>query len=152
MLHRFKTHKELRAFVRSPNALLLLKKHLLTKEEADRAFINERSYYDLKGNKYTVHGLFIRDELDWVPPIEWCFVYNISGELAAKGELTTISVGRGFIQCGVRGESVILPVEVNIKDANATTDIVKTHALSVAEEVLLATYLKTLIKNVFIIN
>ena len=148
MLHRFKTHKELREFVCSPNALLLLKKHLLTKEEADRAFIKESSYYDLKGNKHTTHILFIRDELDWVPPIEWCFVYNISGELAAKGELTTISVGRGFIQCGVRGESVILPVEVNIKDANATTDIVKTHALSVAEEVLLATYLKTLIRDV----
>ena len=40
MLHRFKTHKELRGFVRSPNALLLLKKHLLTKEEVDRAFLD----------------------------------------------------------------------------------------------------------------
>lgn len=47
MLHRFKTHKELREFVRSPNALLLLKKHLLTKEDADRACIEEYSYYDL---------------------------------------------------------------------------------------------------------
>ena len=79
MLHRFKTHKELRGFVRSPNALLLLKKHLLTKEEADRALIKEQTYHDLKGNKYTVHALFIRDELDWVPPIEWSFTNNISG-------------------------------------------------------------------------
>ena len=147
MLHRFKTHKELRAFVRSPNALLLLKKHLLTKEEADRALIEEHSYYDLKGNKYTVHALFIRDELNWVPPLEWDFSYNISGLLAAKGEITTISVGMRFIQCSMRGESVILPAEVNIRDT-ATTDIVKTAALIIAEEVLLATYLKTLIKNV----
>ena len=146
MLHRFKTHKELREFVRSPNALLLLKKHLLTKEDADRAFIEERSYYDFKGNKYTVHALFIRDELDWIPPIEWDFSYNISGALAAKGEITTISVGMRFIQCSMRGESVILPVEINGR--GATTDIIKTDALSVAEEVLLATYLKTLIKNV----
>ena len=147
MLHRFKTHKELREFVRSPNALLLLKKHLLTKEEADRAFIEERSYYDFKGNKYTVHALFIRDELDWVPPTEWVFSYNISGALAAKREITTISVGMRVIQCSMRGESVILPVEVNERGA-ATTDIVKTDVLSLAEEVLLATYLKTLIKNV----
>lgn len=146
MLHRFKTHKELREFVRSPNALLLLKKHLLTKEEADRAFIKEHSYYDFKGNKYTVHALFIRDELNWAPPIEWDFSYDISGELAAKGEITTISVGMRFIQCSMREESVILPVETNEK--NTTTDIIKTDALSVAEEVLLATYLKTLIKNV----
>ena len=148
MLHRFKTHEELRGFVCSPNALLLLKKHLLTKEVADRAFIKEHSYFDFKGNKHTVHALFIRDELDWVPPFEWCFTNNISGELAAKGELTTISVGMGFIQCRMRGESVILPVEVGIRDADVTTDIIKTDALSVAEEVLLATYLKTLIKNV----
>ena len=147
MLHRFKTHKELRGFVRSPNALLLLKKHLLTKEEVDRAFIKEHPYYDFKGNKYTVHALFIRDELDWVPPIESYFSYNISGALAAKGEITTISVGMRFIQCSVCEESVILPVEVNIRDT-ATTDIVKTDALVIAEEVLLAAYLKTLIKNV----
>ena len=147
MLHRFKTHKELREFVRSPNALLLLKKHLLTKEEADRAFIEERSYYDFKGNKYTVHALFIRDELNWAPPIECDFSYNISGALAAKEEITTISVGMRVIQCSMRGESVILPVEVNERGA-ATTDIVKTDVLSLAEEVLLATYLKTLIKNV----
>lgn len=147
MIHRFKTHKELREFVRSHNALLLLKKHLLTKEEDDRAFIKEHSYYDFKGNKYTVHALFIRDELDWVPPIEWDFSYNISGALAAKGEITTISFGMRFIQCSMRGESVILPVEVNIRDT-ATTDIVKTAALVIAEEVLLAAYLKTLIKNV----
>ena len=146
MLHRFKTHKELRGFVRSPNALLLLKKHLLTKEEADRAFIKEHSYYDFKGNKYTVHALFIRDELDWVPPIEWDFSYGISGELAAKGELTTISVGTRSILCSMREEAVILPVEINGR--GTTTDIIKTDALSVAEEVLLATYLKTLIKNV----
>lgn len=147
MIHRFKTHKELREFVRSPNALLLLKKHLLTKEEDDRAFIKEHSYYDFKGNKYPAHALFIRDELDWVPPIEWDFSYNISGALAAKGEITTISFGMRFIQCSMRGESVILPVEVNIRDT-ATTDIVKTAALVIAEEVLLATYLKILIKNV----
>ena len=148
MLHRFKTHKELREFVRSPNALLLLKKHLLTKEEVDRAFIREHSYYDFKGNKHTVHALFIRDELDWALPIEWDFSYNISGALAAKREITTIYVGMGFIQCSMRGESVILPVEINGRGTNATTDIIKTDALSVAEEVLLATYLKTLIKNV----
>lgn len=148
MLHRFKTHKELREFVRSPNALLLLKKHLLTKEEADRAFIEERPYYDLKGNKYTVHALFIRDELNWALPINLDFSNNISGELAAKGELTTISVGMGFIQCCIRGESVSLPVEINGRGTSTTTDIIKTDALSVAEEVLLATYLKTLIKNV----
>ena len=148
MLHRFKTHKELREFVRSPNALLLLKKHLLTKEEADRAFIKEHSYYDFKGNKYTVHALFIRDELDWEFPIEWDFSYNISGVLAAKGEITTISVGMRFIQCSMRGESVLLPVEINGRGTDTTTDIIKTDALSVAEEVLLATYLKTLIKNV----
>ena len=147
MLHRFKTHKELREFVRSPNALLLLKKHLLTKEEADRAFIEERSYYDFKGNKYTVHALFIRDELDWAPPIEWDFSYNISGALAAKREITTISVGMRFIQCSMRGESVILPVEINGRGIT-TTDLIKTEVLSLAEEVLLATYLKTLIKNV----
>ena len=147
MLHRFKTHKELREFVRSPNALLLQKKHLLTKEEVDRAFIKEHSYYDFKGNKYTVHALFIKDGLGWVPPLEWDFSYNISGELAAKGEITTISVGMRFIQCSMRGESVILPVEVNGRGAT-TTDIVKTDALVIAEEVLLATYLKTLIKNV----
>ena len=147
MLHRFKTHKELREFVRSPNALLLLKKHLLTKEKADRAFIKESSHYDLKGNKFTVHALFIRDELDWALPIEWCFTYNTSGALAAKGEITTISVGMRFIQCSMRGESVILPVEVNERGAT-TTDIVKTDAIIIAEEVLLATYLKTLIKNV----
>ena len=146
MLHRFKTHKELREFVRSPNALLLLKKHLLTKEEADRAFTKEQSYHDFKGNKYTVHALFIRDELDWVPPIEWDFSYNIYEVLAAKGEITTISVGMRFIQCSMREESVILPVEINGRDT--TTDIIKADALSVAEEVLLATYLKTLIKNV----
>ena len=146
MLHRFKTHKELRAFVRSPNALLLLKKHLLTKEEADRALIEERSYYDLKGNKHTVHALLIGDELNWVPPLEWDFSYNISGLLAAKGEITTISVGMRFIQCSMSGESVVLPVEINGRVT--TTDIIKTDALSVAEEVLLATYLKTLIKNV----
>lgn len=148
MLHRFKTHKELREFVRSPNALLLLKKHLLTKEEADRALIKECSYYDVKGNKYTVHALFIPDELNWVPPIEWNFTYNISGELAAKGELTTVSVGMRFIQCSMREESVILPVEINGRDARTTTDIIKTDAYIIAEEVLLATYLKTLIKNV----
>ena len=148
MLHRFKTHKELREFVRSPNALLLLKKHLLTKEEVDRAFIKEHSYYDFKGNKYTVHALFIRDELNWVPPIEWDFSYNTSGELAAKGEITTISVGMRFIQCSMREESVILPVEINGRGTNTTTDIIKTDALIIAEEVLLATYLKTLIKNV----
>lgn len=148
MLHRFKTHKELREFVRSPNALLLQKKHLLPKKEADRAFIKEQLYHDLKGNRYTVHALFIRDELDWALPTEWDFSYNISGALAAKEEITTISVGMRFIQCSMRGESVILPVEVNIRDTNATTDIVKTDALSIAEEVLLATYLKTLIKNV----
>lgn len=146
MLHRFKTHKELRGFVRSPNALLLLKKHLLTKEEADRAFIEEHSYYDFKGNKHTVHALFIRDELEWELPIEWDFSYNISEELAAKGEITTVSVGMRFIQCSMRGESVILPVEINRRVT--TTDIIKTDTLSVAEEVLLATYLKTLIKNV----
>ena len=146
MLHRFKTHKELREFVRSPNALLLLKKHLLTKEEADRAFIEKHSYYDFKGNKYPVHALFIRDELDWEPQIEWDFSYNISGTLATKGVITTISVGMRFIQCSMRGESVILPVEVNGR--SATTDIDKTGALTIAEEVLLATYLKTLIKNV----
>ncbi len=146
MLHRFKTHKELRVFVRSPNALLLLKKHLLTKEEVDRAFIKECSYYDLKGNEYTVHTLFIRDELDWAPPIEWDFSYNIYWTLVAKGEITTISVGMRFIQCSMRGESVILPVGVNGRVT--TTDIVKTDALIIAEEVLLATYLKMLIKNV----
>ena len=146
MLHRFKTHKELREFVRSPNALLLLKKHLLTKEEVDRAFINEQTYHDLKGNKYTVHALFIRYELDWEFPIEWDFSYNISEALAAKDIVSTISVGTRFIQCSMRGESVILPVEVNGR--GTTTDIIKTDALSVAEEVLLATYLKTLIKNV----
>ena len=146
MLNRFKTHKELREFVSSPNALLLLKKHLLTKEEADRALIKEYSYYDFKGNKYTVHALFIRDELNWVLPINWNFSYNISGVLAAKGEITTISVGMRFIQCSMRGESVILPVEINGR--SATTDIIKTGALIIAEEVLLATYLKTLIKNV----
>lgn len=146
MLHRFKTHKELREFVRSPNALLLLKKHLLTKEEVDRAFIKEQPHYDLKGNKYTVHALFIRDELEWEPPIEWYFSYNIIGALAAKGEITTISVGMRFIQCSVCEESVILPVEINGRDA--TTDIIKTDAIIIAEEVLLATYLKTLIKNV----
>ena len=146
MLHRFKTHKELREFVRSPNALLLLKKHLLTKEEADRALIREHSYYDFKGNKHTVHALFIRDELNWVPPIEWDFSYNTSGELAAKGEITTVSVGRRFIRCGVRGESVTLPVENNGR--GTTTDIIKTDALTIAKEVLLAAYLKTLIKNV----
>lgn len=146
MLHRFKTHKELREFVRSPNALLLLKKHLLTKENADRAFIDEHSYYDFKGNKYTVHALFVRDELGWVPPIEWDFSYNTSGELAAKGEITAILIGMRSIQCSMRGESVILPVEINGR--GTTTDIIKTDALSVAEEVLLATYLKTLIKNV----
>ena len=148
MLHRFKTHKELREFVRSPNALLLLKKHLLTKEEADRAFIKEQSYHDFKGNKYTVHALFIRDELEWEFPIEWDFSYNTSGKLAAKGEITTISVRNRFIQCSMREESVILPVEVNIRGTNATTDIVKTDALSIAEEVLLATYLKSLIRDV----
>lgn len=147
MLHRFKTHKELREFVRSPNALLLLKKHLLTKEEADRAFIEERSYYDFKGNKYTVHTLFIRDELNWIPPIERFFTYNISGALAAKGERTASYVGMGYIQCGMRGESVILPVEVNGRGIT-TTDLIKTDVLSLAEEVLLATYLKALIKNV----
>ena len=146
MLHRFKTHKELREFVRSPNALLLLKKHLLTKEEADRAFIEERSYYDFKGNKYTVHALFISDELNWVPPIEWDFYYNISGALAAKGEITTISVGMGFIQCILRGESVALPVEVNER-GTTTTDLIETNVLSLAQEVLLAPYLHTLIKN-----
>lgn len=147
MLHRFKTHKELREFVSSPNALLLLKKHLLTKEEVDRAFINEHSYYDFKGNKHTVHALFIRDELDWVPPIEWDFSYNISGALAAKGKISTISVGMRFIQCSVCEESVVLPVEINGR-GTTTTDIVKTDKLIIAEEVLLATYLKTLIKNV----
>ncbi len=146
MLHRFKTHKELRGFVRSPNALLLLKKHLLTKEAADRAFIEERSYYDFKGNKYTVHTLFISDELGWGHPSEWAFSYNTSEVLAAKGEITTISVGMRFIQCSMRGESVILPVEINGR--GTTTDIVKTDALIIAEEVLLATYLKILIKNV----
>lgn len=146
MLHRFKTHKELREFVRSPNALLLFQKHLLTKKEADRAFIKEHSYYDFNGNNHTVHALFIRDELDWVPPIEWDFSYNISGKLAAKGAITAISVGMRYIRCIVHGESVFLPVETNEK--NTTTDIIKTDALSVAEEVLLATYLKTLIKNV----
>ena len=146
MLHRFKTHKELREFVRSPNALLLLKKHLLTNGEADRAFIKESSYYDLKGNKYTVNALFIGDELGWVPPLEWDFSYNISGALAAKREITTIYVEMGFIMCSMRGESVVLPVEVN--ERGATTDIVKKDALIIAEEVLLATYLKTLIKNV----
>lgn len=146
MLHRFKTHKELREFVRSPNALLLLKKHLLTKEEADRAFIEARSYYDFKGNNYTVHALFIRDELNLVPPLEWDFSYNIYGALAAKDIVSAISVGMRFIQCSMRGESVILPVEINGR--STTTDIVKTDALIIAEEVLLATYLKTLIKNV----
>ena len=146
MLHRFKTHKELREFVSSPNALLLLKKHLLTKEDADRAFIKEHSYYDFKGNKYPVHALFIRDELDWVPPIEWDSSYNTSEELAAKGEITTISVGMRFIQCSMREESVILPVEINGR--GTTTDIVKIDALSIAEEVLLATYLKSLIRDV----
>ncbi len=146
MLHRFKTHKELRGFVRSPNALLLLKEHLLPKEDVDRAFIKEHSYYDFKGNKHTVHALFIRDELDWVYPIERDFSYNTSEALAAKGEITTISVRMRFIQCSMRGESVILPVEINGR--NTTTDIVKTVALIVAEEVLLAAYLKTLIKNV----
>lgn len=148
MLHRFKTHKELREFVRNPNALLLQKKYLLPEEEADRAFIKESSYFDLKGNKYTVPALFIRDELNWAPPLEWDFSYNISGALAAKGEITTISIGRIFIQCSMHGESVILPVEVNDRDKNVTTDIIKTDALSVAEEVLLATYLKALIRNV----
>ena len=147
MLHRFKTHKELREFVRSPNALLLLKKHLLPKEMADRAFIKKSSHYDLKGNKFTVHALFIRDELDWEPPIEWHFSYNISGALAAKREITTISVGMGFIQCSMRAESVVLPVEVDER-GTTITDIIKTDALIIAEEVLLATYLKTLIKNV----
>lgn len=146
MLHRFKTHKELREFVRSPNALLLLKKHLLTKEEADRAFIKEQTYYDFKGNKYTVYALLIRDELNWAPSIEQDFSYNISGELAAKGVITAIYVRMGVIQCSMRGESVTLPVEINGRDI--ITDIIKTDALSVAEEVLLATYLKTLIKNV----
>ena len=146
MLHRFETHKELRGFVRSPNALLLLKKHLLTKEEVDRAFIKEHSYYDFKGNKHTVHTLFIRYELDWEFPIEWDFSYNISGALAAKDIVSTISVGMRFIQCSMREESVILPVEINGR--GTTTDIIKTDVLSVAEEVLLATYLKTLIKNV----
>lgn len=146
MLHRFKTHKELREFVRSPNALLLLKKHLLTKEDADRALIKEHSYYDYKGNKYTVHALFIRDELNWVPPIEWDFSYNIIGALAAKREITIIFFEEGLIQCSMRGESVVLPVEITGRAA--TTDIVKTDVLSIAEEVLLATYLKTLIKNV----
>ena len=148
MLHRFKTHKELREFVRSPNALLLLKKHLLTKEEADRAFIDEYSYYDFKGNKQTFHALFIRDELNWVPPLEWDFSYNISEELAAKGEITTISVGMRFIQCSMREESVILPVEINGRGTDTTTDIVQTGALIIAEEVLLATYLKSLIRDV----
>ena len=148
MLHRFKTHKELRGFVRSPNALLLLKKHLLTKEEADRTFIGEHSYYDFKGNKYTVHALFIRDELGWEIPKEWAFSYNIYGVLAAKGEIITISVRRRSIQCSMRGETVILPVEINGRGTDTTTDIVKTDALTLAEEVLLATYLKTLIKNV----
>lgn len=146
MLHRFKTHKELREFVRSPNALLLLKKHLLTKEEADRAFIEEHSYYDFKGNKHTVHALFIRDELNWVPPIEWDFSYNIIGALAAKREIPIIFFEEGLIQCSMRGESVVLPVETNWR--GTTTDIIKTNGFSVAEEVLLATYLKTLIKNV----
>lgn len=146
MLHRFKTHKELREFVRSPNALLLLKKHLLTKEEADRAFIKEHSYYDYKGNKYTVHALFIRDELDWEHPYEWDFAYNISGALAAKDIVSTFSVGTRFIQCSMRGESVVLPVKIDLR--GTTTDIIKTDALIIAEEVLLATYLKTLIKNV----
>lgn len=145
MLHGFKTHKELREFVRSPNALLLLKKHLLTKEEADRAFIEEHSYHGFKGNKYTVHTLFIRDELGWEHPSEWDFSHNTSEVLAAKGEITTISVGMRFIQCSMRGESVILPVEINGR--GTTTDIIKTDALIIAEEVLLATYLKTLIKN-----
>lgn len=146
MLHRFKTHKELREFVRSPNALLLLKKHLLTKEEADRAFIKEHSYYDFKGNRYPIHALFISDEQDWKFPIEWDFSYNISGALADKGEITTISVGMRVILGSMRGESVFLPVEINGSDT--TTDIVKTDTLVIAEEVLLATYLKTLIKNV----
>ena len=146
MLHRFKTHKELRGFVRSPNALLLLKKHLLPQEEVDRAFIKEHSYSDFKGNKYTVHALFIRDELEWEFPIEWDFSYNTSGKLAAKGEITTISVGMRFIQCSMREESVTLPVEINGR--GATTDIVKTDALIIAEEVLLATYLKSLIRDV----
>ena len=146
MLHRFKTHKELREFVSSPNALLLLKKHLLTKEDADRAFIKEQSYYDFKGNKNTVHALFIRDELDWEFPIEWDFSYNISEELAAKGEITTISIRMRSIRCNVHGVSVTLPVEID--GIGATTDIVKTGALIIAEEVLLATYLKALIKNV----
>lgn len=117
-------------------------------EDVDRAFIEEHSYYDFKGNKYTVHALFLRDELGWELPIEWDFSYNTSGGLAAKGEISTISVGMRFIQCSMCGESVILPVEVNGRDANTTTDIVKTDALIIAEEVLLATYLKTLIKNV----
>jgi hypothetical protein len=146
MLHRFKTHKELREFVRSPNALLLLKKHILTKEDADRAFIKEHPYYDFKGNKYTVHALFISDELGWELPIDWNFSYNISGALAAKGEITTISVGMRFIQCSMREESVILPVEIN--ERGTTTDIVKKDALIIAEEVLLATYLKSLIRDV----
>ncbi len=146
MLHRFKTHKELRGFVRSPNALLLLKKHLLTKEEDDRAVIKEQAYYDLKGNKYTVHALFIRDELDWEFPIERNFSYNISGKLAAKGIVSTSSVGMRFIQCSMCGESAVLPVEINGR--GATTDIIKTDELIIVEEVLLATYLKTLIKNV----
>ena len=146
MLHRFKTHKELRGFVRSPNALLLLKKHLLPKEDVDRAFIKEHSYYDFKGNKHPVHALFIRDELEWEPPIELDFSYNTSGVLAAKGEITTISVGMRFIQCSMCEESVILPVEINGR--GTTTDIVKTDALIIAEEVLLATYLKSLIRDV----
>ena len=148
MLHRFKTHKELRAFVRSPNALLLLKKHLLTKEEVDRAFIKEQTYYDFKGNKYTVHALFIRDELNWGPQMEWDFSYNISGALAAKGEITTISIRMRSIRCNVHGVSVILPVETNGRGINTITDIVKTDALVIAEEVLLATYLKSLIRDV----
>ena len=148
MLHRFKTHKELREFVSSPNALLLLKKHLLTKEEADRAFIKEKSYYDFKGNKHTVHTLFIRDELDWEPQTEWDFSYNIYGVLAAKGEITTISIRNRFIQCSMREESVILPVEINGRGTDTTTDIVKKDALIIAEEVLLATYLKSLIRDV----
>ena len=129
MLHRFKTHKELRGFVRSPNALLLLKKHLLTEEEADRAFIKEQSYHDLKGNRYTVHALFIRDELDWEFPIEWDFSYNIIGALAAKDIVSTISVGMRFIQCSMCEESVILPVEINGRGTNTTTDIIKADAL-----------------------
>ena len=78
--------------------------------------------------------------------MEWDFSYNIYGALAAKGEITTISVGMRFIQCSMCGEFVTLPVEINGR--GTTTDIIKNDALIIAEEVLLATYLKTLIKNV----